>query len=792
MLSPYRVLDLTCSYGQLAGQILAWLGAEVIAVEPPGGIDSRHRGPFAGDVHDVDRSLGHWAFNRGKRSVVLDLAGSAADRDELLRLASGADVLIESARPGAMGASGLAHEDLAALNPALVYASISPFGQDGPKAGWAATDLTAWAAAGPLILTGDDDRPPVEIGVPQAFHHAAAEAAGAIVAALLERNRSGLGQHLDISAQLAAMQATQSAVLAVPNGSTAFERSAGSIMVGPLRIQLMWPCKDGFVSVTFLFGSAIGPATRRLMEWAHEEGFCDEATRDKDWIGYTELLLSGEEPVEEFDRVKGVVTALCASKTVEELLAGAMERRLLIAPVAMIDDVVASPQLAARDYWDDVGGHRFPGPFARCSATPLRPPDAAPRLGADTEAVRGEPARAPAAGSADSTSDDPQATAGPLAGLKVLDFMWVMAGPAASRVLADLGATVVRVESNTRIETGRTLAPFKDQTPGLETSVTFGNLNAGKLDLTLDLSNPRSIEVVHDLVRWADVVTESFSPRAMRQLGLDYEQLRAVNPSIVMASSCLWGQDGPLAEFAGFGTMAAAMSGFFGLTGWPDRPPCGPYGAYTDYISPRFFLATVLAAVDHQRRTGEGQYIDFAQAEASLHTLGPAILEYTVNGRVPQRRGNRHPHDRPSGVFPAAGDDRWVAVACRTDEQRAALEAIVGSLDDDAIAVWTAMRSPDDACVALQAVGVPAHPAQRSGDMLDDPQLRHLDHFRRLPHPELGDMVLEGPRVRYSRTPAATSASGPTIGQHSEAILKELLGYDDERFVDYVVAGAIG
>jgi crotonobetainyl-CoA:carnitine CoA-transferase CaiB-like acyl-CoA transferase len=142
-------------------------------------------------------------------------------------------------------------------------------------------------------------------------------------------------------------------------------------------------------------------------------------------------------------------------------------------------------------------------------------------------------------------------------------------------------------------------------------------------------------------------------------------------------------------------------------------------------------------------------------------------------------------------VFPASGDDRWVAIACRTDEQRAALEGIVGTLDDDALAAWTAARSPDEVCAELQALGVPAHPAQRSGDMVDDPQLRHLGHFRQLPHPELGDMVLEGPRVRYSRTPAATSATGPTIGQHSEAILKELLGYDDERFVDYVVAGAI-
>lgn len=792
MLSSYRVLDATCTDGQLAGQILAWLGAEVIAIEPPGGATTRHHGPYADDVDDPDRSLQHWAFNRGKRSVVLDLAGSATDRDAFRRLAAGADVVIESEQPGRMDEWGLGHAQLAELNPALIHASISPFGQTGPKAGWAATDLTVWAAAGPLILTGDDDRAPVEIGVPQAFHHAAAEAGAAIVAALLERGRSGRGQHLDVSAQVAAMQATQSAVLSSPNGDNPLERSAGSVKFGPLNIRLMWPCKDGFVSITFLFGTAIGPATRRLMEWAFEEGYCDEATRDKDWLAYTELLVSGEEPIEEFERVKDVVTAFCASKTTAELLEGAMERRLLIAPVAMIDDVVGSPQFEARDFWTEIDGHRYPGPFARCSATPLRPPGPAPELGADTDAVLGEPDRAPAVPAVAGAGAETVAGSGPLAGLKVLDFMWVMAGPAASRVLADLGATVVRIESSTRVETARTIAPFKDGTPDLETSILFSNLNAGKLGLSLDLSNPRSVEVVHDLVRWADVVTESFSPRAMRKFGLDDEHLRAIKPDLIMASSCLFGQDGPLAEFAGFGTMAAAMSGFFGLTGWPDRPPCGPYGAYTDYISPRFFLAALLAALDHRRRTGEGQYIDFAQAEAAMHTLTPAILEYTVNERVPERRGNQHPHDHPSGVFPSAGDDRWVAIACRTDEQRAALGRVVGTLDDDAIAAWTAGRSNDEATEELQAVGVPSHPAQRSADLQVDPQLVHSEHFRTMPHPVLGEVVVEGPRVRYSRTGASTSSPGPTLGQHSEQVLKEILGYDDERFIDYVVAGVIG
>jgi crotonobetainyl-CoA:carnitine CoA-transferase CaiB-like acyl-CoA transferase len=175
-----------------------------------------------------------------------------------------------------------------------------------------------------------------------------------------------------------------------------------------------------------------------------------------------------------------------------------------------------------------------------------------------------------------------------LADVKVLDFMWVMAGPAATRILADYGATIIRIESPTRVDTARTLQPFHANTPGPDASGLFGNCNAGKLGISLDLGNPRSREVVHDLVRWADIVTESFSPKAMRAWGFDYESLRKVKPDIIMLSTCLMGQSGPLSRIAGFGNMAAAISGFHNLTGWPDRKPAGPFGAYTDYVAPRF------------------------------------------------------------------------------------------------------------------------------------------------------------------------------------------------------------
>ena len=263
--------------------------------------------------------------------------------------------------------------------------------------------------------------------------------------------------------------------------------------------------------------------------------------------------------------------------------------------------------------------------------------------------------------------------------------MWAMAGPAATRVLADYGATVVRVESEHKLDVARGVQPFVANTPGVENGGLFIDNNTGKLGLALDLANPAARDVVLDLVRWADVVCESFSPRAMRSWGFGYEALREVNPDIVMLSSCLMGQTGPLASFSGFGNLAAAISGFHTITGWPDRAPSGPYSAYTDYVSPRFTVAVLLAALDHRARTGQGQHIDFSQAEACLHLLGPALLDYEVNGRVLGRDGNRHPEHCPHGVFPCRArgddDDRWIAIAVDGDEAWARLAAECGRAD---------------------------------------------------------------------------------------------------------------
>lgn len=400
----------------------------------------------------------------------------------------------------------------------------------------------------------------------------------------------------------------------------------------------------------------------------------------------------------------------------------------------------------------------------------------------------------------------------PLSNVKILDLMWVMAGPASTRILADYGATVVRIESPTRVDTARTLQPYHGNKLGPDSSGLFANCNAGKLGIALDLGNPAARAVIFDLVKWADVVTESFSPKAMRAWGFEYEQLRKVKPDIIMLSSCLMGQTGPIAKIAGYGNMAAAISGFHNLTGWPDRPPAGPFGAYTDYISPRFSAMAILAALDYRRRTGEGQFIDQSQSECSLHFLGPAILDYTVNGRVQIRAGNTDSGFAPHGVYPVAGEDKWVAIVCRSDGDWRRLCAVIGREElafdsryssassrlayrevlDSVISEWSRKLEGSQIEHILQSNHIAAHRVQNSADAYGDPQFVHRGHFFDLDHPTLGKFTVEGPRAALSRTPATVNRAAPLLGQDNQYVLAEILGYNEDKITELVSSGALG
>ncbi len=403
------------------------------------------------------------------------------------------------------------------------------------------------------------------------------------------------------------------------------------------------------------------------------------------------------------------------------------------------------------------------------------------------------------------------ATELPLTGIKVLDFMWAIAGPGSTRMLADYGATVVRVETSHRFDACRTVGPFQNGRPGAESSGLFYNMNAGKHPFSVDLSKPEGRAVILDLVRWADVVTESFSPKAMQAWGFDYESLRKVKPNLIMLSTCLMGQTGPMAKFAGFGNLAAAIVGFTNLAGWPDRPPAGPFGAYTDYIAPWFNAAAILAALEYRDRTGQGQLIDLSQGEASLHFLAPALLDTRLNQRKQERHANHDLNYAPHGVYPTTGTDCWVAIAVTSDEQWRGLCTAMKRTDlltdtrfttkatrlahqnelDELISMWTKDQEKFALEAALQAAGVPATAVRTMKELATDPQLVHRQHFVELDHPKFGKTTVEGSRFRLSRTPARIEGMAPTLGRDNQYVLETLLGYSEERITEIVASGAL-
>ena len=399
----------------------------------------------------------------------------------------------------------------------------------------------------------------------------------------------------------------------------------------------------------------------------------------------------------------------------------------------------------------------------------------------------------------------------PLEGIHVLDLSWVMVGPVSGRYLADLGADVIKVESSRRIDPVRTLGPFKDGRSGPERSVSYHNLNAGKRCITLDIRNAKGRELVMRLAQWADVVLESFTPGVLDQLQLGYGELSRRNPDLIMASTAILGQTGPEAKgTSGVGTMGAAMSGATHQFGWPDRPPCGPWGPWTDAVAPRFIVASILAALHRRTRTGEGCYIDVAQAEAGVQFMMPAYYEFAANGKIPERRGVAgSPLRVPEGVYRCAGEDRWVAISASDSAPWEALRNIIGGAlresrfdtvlgrirnrdaIDLAISDWTADKQSDAIESMLQSAGIPAHVVSRDGDLGRDTDLRHLGHFKKFTDTVIGEAEIEGPRCALDRTPLAETRRGPRIGEHTQEILETICHLPKDEIAKLAEAGVL-
>ncbi|HEY7268525.1 MAG TPA: CoA transferase, partial [Dehalococcoidia bacterium] len=497
-LNGIRVLDLANARAELAGRVLADLGAEVIKVEPPDGVDSRRLPPF-----DASGESLYWrAVALGKRSLSLDIT-MTNDRDELRRLVAGADVLIESFDPGYMESLGLGYESLCAVNPALIHVSVTPWGQSGPLADAPATELTLETAGGLVALQGDADRPPIPVGFPQAAFHAGVQAAADAAIALNERDRSGLGQHLDVSMQAAVVWTLMNATGYPPNegrdppGFGDDRADARPVAVPGLRPMRAISCADGLVAANFTQGRPGEATFLGLLAWLREDGDLPPAVEGADFSDWLARVRSGDLSLDLVNEAIDALHAFLAKKTKAQVLDTAVRYGLLLAPYFTVRDLVADRQLRARRYWRKVGANTYPGPFARMSRTPIRLRNEAP--------VRGEMAAPPSWPRRRMHAEGGEREQA-FRGLRVADFAWVGVGPIISKALADHGATVVHVESATRPDVLRAIPPFKDGVPGIDRSQFMPNFNSSKLGLALDMSKPAAVDLARRLTGWADVV----------------------------------------------------------------------------------------------------------------------------------------------------------------------------------------------------------------------------------------------------------------------------------------------
>lgn len=413
----------------------------------------------------------------------------------------------------------------------------------------------------------------------------------------------------------------------------------------------------------------------------------------------------------------------------------------------------------------------------------------------------------------------------PLEGLRVADFSWFGAGPIAGQTLAAFGAEVIRVESEARIDGLRIFHPFamnKDGTfkSGYNVSGFFNNFNAGKLSLQLNLNTDKGRELGYRLIERSDFFLSNFTPRVIEKWGLDYETISQVNPQIIAAYAPMQGLDGPHRDFLGFGAVLMPVAGINEMSGFPNRPPWGVGTNYPDYvINPGHTVTAMLAALRHRRRTGRGQRIELSQVESVVNTLGTAVVERLANGTNPTRNGNRNQNAAPHGAFRAADDpssvdsnDRWVVIACRTDDEWRRLCTALGhewAADDprfvtladrkqnedrleSLVGEWIREKPAETVAAALQAAGVAAGVVQNAQDLLErDEHMRARAYYQYLDHSEAGRSAHDGPAFRLTKTPGFHSAPAPLLGEHTMDVCERILGLTPDEVADLLAEGIL-
>ncbi len=819
-LAGVRVVELPCLDAMpylaaaMAGKLLGDFGAEVVKVEPPAGAPERRRGPFRGGLADPERGGLHLYLNTSKRGVTLELEAAGA-REVLYEMLAGADVVLNPNLAGVSRQLGIDWPALGARFGELVVVSLPFFSHRGPYRDVRGGDLIAAHMSGVSFstpvnqVTDPPNQPPLKPGERQADYLAGYSAAVGALCGLFWRARSGRGLEVDANQWHAMTSAMRPEIGISSHESPSAPFYRRLTMRRKHNFPFVFPCKDGWVSFS-AWPERYWPRTKQIMGFPH-------------WAE-SELFRSVGARLANADALEAGLVAWMAEHGKEEIFALAQAAKIPCFPVYSPAEVARNPQYRARGFFVE---HRHPAaaaltmpgaPFLM-SRTPWRISRPAPRLGEHNRAVLGDRlglndaqlAQVAADGgkalryaatrivaSACGEEDGARAPLAPaplpFAGLRVTDFGWIYALPFATSWLGALGADVIRIESARAPDLVRSLSGT-DGVNGPNRSGIFNTINFSKRSVTLDLGKAPAAAIARRLVAGSDIVTENFAPGAMRRFGLDYETLARVRPGLIMVSGCSLGQTGPLANTIGWGPTNQAFAGMCHLTGYPGGFPSGLGGTWPDFAVGVALLFATLAALRHRERTGEGQYVDLSMAEVVTAMLPEAMLDYLMNGVARGPMGNRDPWAAPHGVFPLAGDDRWIALACANDEEFAALAEVLGApamasdpryaraedrlrnveaLERE-IAALTARRDGAELVAAMRARNLCATRVYDTAALVSDPGLRESGMLVRLTHPECGERMIAGIPVHFSAfAPAYRPA--PCRGEHTDEVLAEVLG----------------
>ena len=786
-LDDLRVVDLSDRLsGAWAARLFGDFGAEVLLVEDEAGHPLRAEPPFLDGQANTETSLLHAYVNWNKQSVL-------QDEVSLPDLVASADVVITT--------SVEFPEALGALGKDAIHLSITPHGLEGPIAHLPGNNLTACARSGWTWINACHDNPPLQLPYNQSGYIAGVAGFVGAAGALFRRRRTGTGDLVDVSedeamantcapwAEVGIFIGGENRMARGPNGPRA------RLQAGPL-----WQANNG--SINFGYGD--------WGEWTSAFHFLGlpEIAEDQDLVSRFGRYQKDLRPVRD-----GLQKAM-AERDKWDVFHGLAERRCISGVVQDSKELVESEHLQARGFLEttEVDGREVtaPGAFSKLSATPWRLSRRAPRLGEHTLALR-DRSREGAAPTVNQT-DKP-----PLDGIRVLAFTGAWSGTFATQLLALLGADVVQVEAPKRPDVWRGAGapvPPGVRDPEIEqnhlnTNGMFNTVNLNKKGITLDVSQPRGMEIFWSMIPNFDILADNFSPHVMTKWGVTLETLHERRPDMIFASLSGYGRTGPLAEYPANGATTEPMAGLSAIHGYDGDVCQNTGGLIPDPISGFYFAGSILAALNHRERTGEGQRIDLSMIESVAVQVGDAILDCSANEIIRKPAGNRHPRIAPHGVYPT-DDEKWIALAAETEEAFASLAEEMGISDDrfstnesrklhedaldELIETWCGESSMRELVQRLQAIGVTCCRVPEFLDVYRRPshQFSYRDFLVAVRHPESGTHFMPTNPWIYSSAGAAPITHSPCFGQHSREVLRAEAGISDAEFDDLVEQGITG